>query len=117
MAYGVSYEEVFAEFSPERQARIKARAAELRAEYLTLQDLRKAHDLTQVKVAEALQVSQESISQLEQRSDMLLSTLRDYVEAMGGHLHLTAEFPDREPVSLAGFGDLVETPDAEVTAR
>ncbi len=116
MAYGVPFEEVFAEFSEERQERIKARAAELEAEYLTLQDLRKAHDLTQTTVAQALHVSQESVSQLEQRSDMLLSTLRGYVEAMGGELRLTAEFPGRNPVLLAGFGDLIETPNEPASA-
>ena len=54
-------------------------------------------------MAQALGISQDGISKLEKRSDLLLSTLRKTVQAMGGHLSLVAEFPDREPVILAGI--------------
>ena len=54
-------------------------------------------------VAEVLGVGQESVSRLEKRSDLLLSTLRGYVKAMGGELRLVAEFPNRPPVLLKGF--------------
>ena len=60
-------------------------------------------------MAKRLGVRQHSISRLEQRSDMLLSTLRDYVGKMGGELVLTAQFPDREPVRIKGFADIAET--------
>ena len=70
---------------------------------MTLRDLRKAHELTQSRMAEALQISQDGVSRIEARSDFLLSTLRSYVEAMGGKLRLVAEFPDRRPVTIAGL--------------
>jgi hypothetical protein len=56
-------------------------------------------------MAKALGVTQDSISRLEKRSDLLLSTLRKTVEAMGGNLSLVAEFPDRPPVVLAGIAE------------
>ena len=57
-------------------------------------------------MAEVLGVGQDSVSRLEQRSDLLISTLRNYVEAMGGKLSLVAEFPDKEPVILTGIASL-----------
>ena len=103
---GKTYEELMAELSPERRARVEARTAELIAEEKSLRDLRQARQLTQQHMAKKLGVRQHSISRLEQRSDMLLSTLRDYVGKMGGELVLTARFPDRDPVRIAGFGDI-----------
>ncbi len=103
---GKLLQEVWDEFSEEEKAQIEARKKVLVQEYLTLQDLRKAHDLTQERMAEMLHIKQENVSRIEKRSDLLLSTLRSYVEAMGGHLNLIAEFPDRPPVSLQGFSDL-----------
>jgi DNA-binding XRE family transcriptional regulator len=92
--------------SDERRARVEARAQELIAEEMTLRDLRKARDLTQVRMAELLGVGQDNISRLEGRADMLISTLRSYVQAMGGDLALVARFPDRPDVSLSGlFGN------------
>lgn len=87
----------------ERQAKIAARTAELIAEEMTLRDLRKARDLTQERLAELLSIGQDSVSRLEKRSDLLLSTLRSYVEAMGGSLELVATFPDRPPVTIKGL--------------
>lgn len=89
--------------APERQKKIHARAAQLIAEEQTLRDLREALELTQVNLAERLGVGQESISRLEKRTDLLISTLRSCVEAMGGNLQLVATFPDRPPVALSGF--------------
>lgn len=103
---GQLLQEVWDEFSDEEKAQIEARRQVLVQEYLTLQDLRKAHDLTQERMAEMLHIKQENVSRLEKRSDLLLSTLRSYVEAMGEHLSLIVEFPDRPPVALRGFGDL-----------
>jgi DNA-binding XRE family transcriptional regulator len=87
----------------ERRARVQARADRLIAEEMTLRDLRRARDLTQVRMAELLGVGQDNISRLEGRADMLLSTLRSYVQAMGGSLDLVARFPDRPDVSLSGL--------------
>ena len=71
--------------SPERKRKIATRAATIIAEERSLQGLRRAHKLTQKKMAEALGIGQDSVSRLEQRSDLLISTLRNYVEAMGGN--------------------------------
>ena len=101
----VSLDEMMAELSPERRRRIEERAAELIAEEMTLRELRKARQLTQASVARELGISQDAISRLEQRSDLLLSTLRRTVEAMGGSLSLIARFPDRPPVELAGIAE------------
>lgn len=86
-----------------RRKRVEARAAVLIAEEMTLQELRQARKLTQVRLAKTLGISQDGVSRLEKRSDLLLSTLRKSVEAMGGNLSLVAEFPDREPVVLSGI--------------
>ena len=87
----------------QRRAKIEARAGELIAEEMTLRDLRKAQDLTQERMAELLGVGQDNISRLEGRADMLLSTLRSYVAAMGGSLDLIVRFPDRPAVSLSAL--------------
>jgi DNA-binding XRE family transcriptional regulator len=100
--------EKMAQLPPERRARIEAEADRLHAEYLTLKDLRKAKALTQEQVAAALGIRQATVAQLEKRSDLLLSTLRSYVEAMGGRLRLMVEFPGRPPVALEGLGDTEE---------
>jgi DNA-binding XRE family transcriptional regulator len=95
-----SLEDKLARLPGDRRAKVAARAAELIAEEMTLRDLRRALDRTQVHLARELGVKQETVSRLEKRSDMLLSTLRSYVEAMGGQLHLLAKFPDRPAVRL-----------------
>lgn len=89
-----------------RRKKIEARAAELVAEELALSELRKAHHRTQASMAKQLGISQDGVSRLEKRSDLLLSTLRSYVEAMGGQLRLVAEFPEQPPVTLTGFSDI-----------
>ena len=94
------------QLSPARRRKIVARAATLIAEERSLQELRQAHKLTQKRMAQVLGIGQDSVSRLEQRSDLLISTLRNYVEAMGGTLSLVAEFPDKEPVILSGLAAL-----------
>ena len=71
------------------------------AEEMTLRDLRKARKLTQARVAKTLGITQDSVSRLEKRTDLLLSTLRKTVKAMGGDVRIVAEFPDRAPVVLS----------------
>src|SRR3546814_530140 len=83
-----------------RRKKVEARAAELIAEEMSLQDLRKARKRTQVRVAKELGIKQENVSRIEKRTDLLISTLSGYVEAMGGKLRLVAEFPDRPPVKI-----------------
>src|SRR6266702_7782392 len=89
-----------------RRQKVDARAQELVAEELTLQDLRKAQKLTQEQMATVLNIGQDSISRLEKRSDMMLSTMRSYVEAMGGSLELVARFPKRAPVIITSINDV-----------
>ncbi|HWO40340.1 MAG TPA: XRE family transcriptional regulator [Candidatus Eisenbacteria bacterium] len=91
------------ELHPKDRKKVKERAAYLIAEERTLRDLRKAMQLTQDRMAKLLDVDQGSISKIEQRTDLLISTLRTYIEGMGGQLHLIAEFPHRPAVELAGF--------------
>jgi DNA-binding XRE family transcriptional regulator len=96
-------ERIRKKLSPVRRKKVEARAAQLITEEMTLQELRRARKLTQVRIAKELGISQDGISKLEKRSDLLLSTLRKTVEAMGGTLSLVAEFPDRSPVVLSGI--------------
>jgi transcriptional regulator with XRE-family HTH domain len=98
-----SLKEKMAALSPERQQRIRAETARLQAAYMTLQDVRKAREMTQVRLAELLGKRQVTIAQLEKRTDVLLSTLRSYIEAMGGQLELVVRFPEREPIVLQGL--------------
>ena len=97
--------DVIAGLDPQRLRRVEERAAELIAEEMTLRELRKARQLTQVSLARELGITQDGVSRLEQRSDLLLSTLRKTVEAMGGSLSLIARFPDRPPVELSGIAE------------
>ncbi len=85
------------------------------AEEQALQKLRRAQGMTQAAMAEALGIGQDGVSRLEQRSDMRLSTLRGYVEALGGRLSIVAEFPGQPPVLLSGGGG--DPPDASRPAR
>ncbi|MDE0027313.1 MAG: helix-turn-helix transcriptional regulator [Spirochaetaceae bacterium] len=101
----VNVEDKISRLDPDRRQRVEDRAQELIAEEMTIRELRKARQLTQVNVARKLGISQDGVSRLEQRSDLLLSTLRKTVEAMGGNLSLVAKFPDRPPVELAGLAD------------
>jgi transcriptional regulator with XRE-family HTH domain len=89
--------------SASRRKRVEARAAQLIGEEMTLRELRRARKVTQVRIARALGIRQDGVSRLEKRSDLLLSTLRKAVRALGGELQLVAAFPDRPPVVLSGI--------------
>lgn len=109
---------MLAGFSPERRARIETRAQELIAEELSLRALRKAMGKTQQAMAVTLGIKQANVSQLEQRSDMLISTLNAYLKPLGGRLRLVAEFKDRPPVVLSRLGEIeAEAPRARRTKR
>jgi len=103
MTMPTNVDDIIRKLSPARRKKVDSRAAQLIAEEMTLRELRHARKLTQVRVAKALGITQDSVSRLEKRSDLLLSTLRKTVEAMGGNLSLIAEFPDRAPVVLSGI--------------
>jgi DNA-binding XRE family transcriptional regulator len=101
----VNVNEKIRKLSPAQRKRVEARAVELIAEEMTLRELRRARKLTQVRMAKALGITQDGVSRLEKRSDLLLSTLQKTVKAMGGNLSLVAEFPDRPPVVLSGISE------------
>src|ERR1700683_2184391 len=98
-------DDIIGKLRPAQRKKVEARAARLIAEEMTLRELRHARKLTQVRMAKALGITQDSVSRLEKRSDLLLSTLRKTVEAMGDNLSLVAESPDRKPVVLSGIAE------------
>lgn len=107
----IPFKDLIRDFTPEDHAYVAARAEILINEERTLRDLRKARDMTQAQLAKTLGIGQDHISRLEQRSDMLLSTLVSYVQAMGGNLRFLVEFPDRPPVTLSSLGDVFDAPE------
>lgn len=99
-------DDVFAEtMSPDMIAASDRRVRELLEEYDTLQKLRKARSMTQEHIGRTLGKKQVSIAQLEKRTDFLLSTLREYVRALGGELDLIVRFQGHAPVRLTGIGE------------
>jgi len=103
---GRRIEQVLEALSPEERAEVEKQKQELLEEHLTLQELRKAHKMTQEMLAGTLGMKQAQISRMEKRSDLLLSTLRNYVEAMGGTLKLVAEFPNHKAVIIPNISDV-----------
>ncbi|MFY9805121.1 MAG: XRE family transcriptional regulator [Candidatus Acidiferrales bacterium] len=97
----VKVHEIIRKLNPAERKKVEDRAAEIVADEMSLRDLRKARKLTQARVAKTLGITQDSVSRLEKRSDLLISTLRKTVKAMGGDVRIVAEFPDRAPVVLS----------------
>ncbi len=101
----VTLEEMLATESEEFRQSVKQRTAQLIAEELNLREVRRLRKLTQARLSKKLKIGQEGVSRIEKRTDLYLSTLRSYVEGVGGKLSLLVEFPDRAPVILAGLGE------------
>ena len=97
---GRTLSEIKAGLPKARRRAIEKRTAKLIAEELSLRDLRKALQLTQTDVAEALGKRQDEVSRIEQRDDLLLSTLQGYIRSLGGELELVCTFKDRGPVRI-----------------
>jgi DNA-binding XRE family transcriptional regulator len=110
VAMARNVDDIINKVSPAQRKKIEARAAELIAEEMTLQQLRHARKLTQQRIAKSLHIGQEGVSKIEKRSDLLISTLRSYVEAMGGSLSIIAECADRRPVMLSGIATMDTKP-------
>src|SRR5690242_13088628 len=92
---------------PEADQRSIHREAErLIAEEMTLRELRKARACSQQIVGDVLDINQAAVSKIERREDMHISTLRQFIEAMGGELDIIARFPDRDPVRISQFSTL-----------
>lgn len=100
-----------------RRRSIEAETARMADEIMTLQEVRKALQLTQTTVAEALDMEQESISRIERRADVLLSTMRDYVGALGGTLKITAEFPSGRTIQIDTRKDAGASTDRFLTSN
>ena len=101
------FSELTKDFTPERRKRVDDIKRELKAE-MPLHELRRALAMTQKDMAEKLSVNQPAISKLEHREDVYLSSLRSYIEAVGGKLKIVAEFPEGE-VAITSFS-AIEAP-------
>lgn len=97
------FSEIEAKMSPASRARSDAIHRKLVAE-MPLNELRQARALSQVKLAKVLCINQAAVSKMENRADMYVSTLRDYIRAMGGDLEIVARFPDGS-VKITNFAD------------
>ncbi len=101
--------------SAERQERVRQRTEELLGA-LPLKGLRKARSLSQEELAEILDLNQATVSKLERRTDMYISTVRRFVRAMGGELEIRARFPEGV-VEIDQFGLLADVPPAALATR
>ena len=95
------FAELRARMSPDAQPRAAGHTEALLLE-MGLQELRKSRHMTQVELASVLKIDQAAVSKTESRPDMYVSTLREYIRAMGGDLQLVAKFPDAE-IKLNGL--------------
>ena len=105
------FSELTKAFSPERKARVAAHVSALRTD-MALHELRQARERSQEDLARELKVGQPAVAKLERRTDMYVSNLRRYVEALGGSLEITARFPEGS-VNITNFGELDGTHTAQ----
>jgi DNA-binding XRE family transcriptional regulator len=108
---GRNLNQIIAELPPERQERIEARYQELKQEVEGLRELRQIAGKAQLDIAHALNIKQPSVSKIEKQTDMYLSTLRSYVEAIGGKLELVVKLPKHPALHLQQLGDVLQTSD------
>ena len=97
------FSELEAKMSPASRVRSDAVHRRLVAE-MPLNELRQAKALSQVRLAQMLRINQAAVSRMENRTDMYISTLRDYIRAMGGDLEIVARFPEGT-VKITNFAD------------
>jgi DNA-binding transcriptional regulator YiaG len=102
------FSDLRARMTPERQRRVRERSQALLAE-LPLQELRQARQLTQEALAQRLGSQQALVSKLERRADMYVSSLRSYIQALGGDLEIIARFPEGA-VRITQFAEIGEDP-------
>jgi transcriptional regulator with XRE-family HTH domain len=107
---GRTLDQVIAELPPERRERVEARYRELKREVEALRELREIAGKAQLDVAAALHIKQPSVSKIEKQTDMYLSTLRNYIEAIGGKLELVVKLPKRPAIRLNQLGDALGAP-------
>jgi len=112
----VTLETILNEMSEERRADIYQRAQEIREE-LNLREVRRLRKLTQSRLSKKLKIGQEGVSRIERRKDMNVSTLRKYVEGVGGELRIEVRFPNQPPVVLAELGTKTSAKTAKIKAK
>ena len=112
----ITYDEYKKKLTPEQRAKVDELARKLIAEEKTLREIRKAREYSQVTLAELLDMNQGDLSKFERRTDAYLSTIRRYIEAMGGTLELIATFPETGPIRIAHLGDLSDEQEQEELA-
>jgi predicted XRE-type DNA-binding protein len=104
---GRSLDDVIAALPPERQEKVETRFQELKQQVEGLGELRRVAGKAQAEIASALKIKQPSVSKIERQADLYLSTLRNYIEAIGGKLDLVVRLPSRPPIHLEHLGDVV----------
>lgn len=104
------YKKLRRKMSPKARKEAQKKAKAMMHEIEALGELREAREYSQVELAKKLKVSQANVSKIEQRTDVYLSTLRDYIEGMGGTLEIHATFPEGS-VKITQFHDLDAHPD------
>src|ERR1700730_15078631 len=110
---GRNLNQIIADLPADRQARIDARYREMKDEVEGLRELRQVAGKAQADIATALNIKQPSVSKIEKQADMYLSTLRNYVHAIGGELELVVRLPSRQAIRLQRFsGTAVTRPQA-----
>ncbi len=115
---GRNVNQVIADLPLDRQARIDARYREVKDEVEGLRELRQVAGKAQADIANALNIKQPSVSKIEKQADMYLSTLRSYVEAIGGELDLVVRLPKRPALRLRHLGDMSKSsPKARAASR
>jgi len=103
---GRSVDDVIAALPEHRRERVEARFEEMKAEVESLGELRRAVGKAQAEIASTLKIKQPSVCKIEKQADMYLSTLRSYVEAIGGELELVVRLPSRAPLRIERLGDV-----------
>lgn len=104
---GRTLNDVIAALPEKRRQRVEVRFQELKGEVESLGDLRRITGKAQADIAATLKIKQPSVSKIEKQADMYLSTLRNYVEAIGGELDLVVRLPSRPPMRIERLGDMV----------
>jgi hypothetical protein len=112
-----SLNDMLAELPPERQAAVDARYQELKQEVEGLRELRQIAGKAQLEIAETLNIKQPSVSKIEKQADMYLSTLRSYVEAVGGKLELVVKLPRRPALHLQHLGEASSSAPSPAAAK
>ncbi|WP_404405101.1 XRE family transcriptional regulator [Pelagibacterium halotolerans] len=107
-----SFNDLTKDFTSDRRERVEVKKAALRTA-MPLYELRQARALTQQALSEALNVNQPAIAKMERRTDMYVSNLRSYIEAMGGQLKIVAKFTEGD-VTITNFAQVGDKQDAPV---